>query len=67
MIPEIIRTKLAINLDELDKISDIYIDSRYPAEIGLLPSGEPTKKEVEEILIIAKDVFNSVVNYLEGK
>lgn len=32
--------------------------SRYPSDLGLLPSGEPTKEDAEKALHIAKKVLN---------
>lgn len=32
--------------------------SRYPSDLGLLPSGEPTKEDAEKALHIAKEVLN---------
>lgn len=34
--------------------------SRYPSDLGLLPSGKPTKEDAEKALHIAKEVLNWV-------
>jgi len=31
----------------LDEINEIYIDSRYPADLGLLPYGKPTLEDAK--------------------
>ena len=52
-------------LDDLNILDDIYIDSRYPCEFGILPTGFPTKQEAEKIFQIAQHVFNKVVKILK--
>jgi len=47
---------------EVDKryinfLNSIYIDSRYPTDLGLLPSGEPLKEDAEKALKYAKELF----------
>jgi len=51
--------KLSISLDEdeLDLVDAVYIDSRYPTGLGLLPSGFPTKEDAREILRIAEKLY----------
>ncbi len=34
--------KVPFNEDELQFVSSVYIDVRYPPEAGLIPGGEPT-------------------------
>jgi HEPN domain-containing protein len=45
LIPVEIKEKLGINEEDLLRINEIYIESRYPTELGLLPSGFPTKEQ----------------------
>ncbi|NIA02339.1 MAG: HEPN domain-containing protein [Nitrospirae bacterium] len=33
--------------DEILLLSSVYIDTRYPPDVGLLPNGAPTKKDTE--------------------
>lgn len=56
-----------IEQGELELIDNIYIDSRYPGEIGLLPNGLPSKSDAESILRIAEKIFQSVLKYIEAK
>ena len=51
---------LPISDEEIDLIDDIYIDTRYPGSFGLLPTGFPTKEQVEEILQIAERVYDEI-------
>jgi len=48
---------LTLEEDELDLVDAVYIDTRYPSGLGLLPSGFPTKEDAREILGIAEKVF----------
>ena len=47
---------LSVSEDELDLVDAVYIDTRYPSGIGLLPSGFPTKEDAWELLRIAEKV-----------
>lgn len=57
---------ISLNLDEdeLDLVDAVYIDTRYPSGLGLLPSGYPTREDAREILRIAERVYNETSEYL---
>ena len=44
----------------LDEINEIYIDSRYPADLGLLPYGKPTLEDAKEFYEFAQSIFDTV-------
>ena len=44
--------------DLLTDLDDIYIDARYPGDLGLLPQGKPTLEDVDEFYRFAESVFN---------
>jgi len=52
--------EIRIDEDELNIVDDIYIDTRYPSGLGLLPSGFPTKEVATEVLEIAKRIYDKV-------
>lgn len=56
----------AIELSSEDAIflNSIY-RSRYPANIGLLPLGEPTKEDAEKAISIAKPIIEAVQKLLQ--
>ena len=56
-------------LDEiiLKKLDDLYIESRYPGDMGLLPYGKPTIDDAKKFYNFAKEVFHKVVNILSIK
>lgn len=59
-------TKLNIDLDILNEIDSVYIESRYPASIGLLPSGFPTKLQAQKIFEKSEIVYKMILEYLEA-
>jgi len=61
IIPEKLNKDILIILDQL------YIDSRYPGEMGLLPNGKPTLNEVNELLDFAKKVFDSAKSVCQNR
>ena len=49
-----------LNDDILDTLSKVYLESRYPFSIGLLPHGNPTQKEAKEFYDFADNIFSEV-------
>ncbi|MBF0259822.1 MAG: HEPN domain-containing protein [Desulfamplus sp.] len=66
LFPDEIAKKLHIEQHELEIIDQVYIDSRYPADFGLLPSGIPTQKEAEQIYNIATSINGHILKLIEG-
>lgn len=48
------RIPINVNVDMLTILDQMYIDSRYPGEMGLLPNGEPTVPEAMEFFNLAQ-------------
>ena len=48
---------ISLDEDELDLVDAVYIDTRYPTGLGLLPSGFPTKEDANAILRIAEKFY----------
>jgi HEPN domain-containing protein len=66
-LKNLIKCFIAIPDDEMLKlINEIYIDSRYPGEMGLLPNGKPSTREVNEMIVYAESVFNRISGFLSG-
>lgn len=59
--------ELKIDLDMLDKLNKLYIDSRYPSDLGLLPYGKPTLADAKMFYQFAKEIFDKVKAFLEKK
>jgi HEPN domain-containing protein len=62
MINEI--QKLNIDEKKLLVINEVYTESRYPGELGLMPNGLPTNEEVKEFLEYAKEIKEIISRYI---
>jgi len=51
----------------MSTVDDIYIDARYPTDLGLLPNGFPSLKQAKDIYKVSKRIFIDVDNYLKLK
>lgn len=51
---------LDVDIDVIIKIDTLYIESRYPGDMGLLPYGQPTTKDAKEFYQIACEFFDEV-------
>ena len=56
---------IPINQDIFDQLNELYIESRYPSEIGLLPSGKPSKKKAKNFFKEASEIFLKISEKLE--
>jgi len=52
-------------IDMLTDLDDLYIESRYPGDLGLLPHGKPTKDESSEFFEFAQSVFDMVKKHIQ--
>jgi HEPN domain-containing protein len=59
------RTDIGIDEEKLLAINEVYIDSRYPGELGLLPDGIPTDEQVKEFIEYAKGIKAIIINALK--
>ena len=48
----------------LEIINEVYIDSRYPGDLGLLPHGKPTIKEAEIFLEFCESLYYRIKNQI---
>lgn len=64
MLYNIVRHKilLDVNIELLIVLDQLYIDSRYPGELGLLPNGKPSLTEGNQFNNFAKDIFIAARN-----
>jgi hypothetical protein len=53
----------------MDQLNSLYIEARYPGELGLLPNGKPGLSETEEFQPFAEDIYNrtKVIIYSESE
>jgi len=67
MVENAMDSTLDISLEEANFLGELYVESRYPPDIGLLPHGEPTKEDAQKALDIARRVFAQVEKELERR
>lgn len=62
-----IEKQIDLNIDmQLIKMLDkLYISSRYPGDLGLLPEGKPTLEDVKEFFDFAKDIYIQIKQVFE--
>ncbi len=51
--------------DLLSLLNKLYIDSRYPGELGLLPYGKPGIDDAMGFYARAKEIYEKVKSFLE--
>ena len=56
---------LGIDRENLAIVNEVYSESRYPGDFGLLPGGMPTNKQAEEFIAYAKEVKRVITKELE--
>ncbi len=56
---------IEIDYEQLELINELYIDSRYPGDMGLLPNGKPTVEDAKEFYDFASMIFRKVCIILE--
>lgn len=56
-----------IQMDEtlLTKLDELYIESRYPGEFGLLHYGRPTLQDVSKFFSYALEIYDEIKTVLE--
>ena len=65
-----LKTLVPVELKDIDEdmlfiLDDLYIESRYPGELGLLPNGKPTLEDAKEFYQVAQQLFNQICVILE--
>lgn len=56
--------KCDLDTDLLTDLDALYIDARYPGDLGLLPDGKPTLANAREFYDLARKIFN-IINSLD--
>ena len=47
-------------------LDDLYIEARYPGELGLLPNGKPSLVDAQQLYDFARNVYEQVKRTLGG-
>jgi len=58
LVAEVLNVEL--DRDILTDLDDLYINARYPGELGLLPHGRPTLEDARQFYHFAADVYRKV-------
>ena len=53
-----------VNEEIVSTLDELYIDSRYPGNMGLLPYGKPTLEDAKEFYDFAQKIFDEVCTLL---
>lgn len=48
------------NYDLLILLDQLYIDARYPGEMGLLPNGKPSPAEASDFHLLSQQIWRAV-------
>lgn len=64
LLPENLKKSLETDQESLNLLDEVYIDSRYPSDLGLLPSGIATKEEARQIYQKAVNIYDKVLKFL---
>ncbi len=66
-LPIKIKSELGLPIEKLEALDDVYIDNRYPAGIGMLPQGFPSKDIALEFLNDARELYSGIKEYITMK
>ena len=56
-----------INNELMLLTDEVYIETRYPGELGMLPNGKPTVEQATELYNFAKEIFENTKKLLTNK
>ena len=56
---------IELNSDMLTDLDDLYIDARYPGDLGLLPHGRPTLDDARRFYQFALEVYQKAHTVVE--
>jgi HEPN domain-containing protein len=56
---------LEVDIAILTDLDDLYIEARYPGDLGLLPNGKPTRVEAQQFYDCARSVYEHVKRILD--
>ena len=64
---EIVKPHLSFDIDivQIENLDKLYVDARYPADLGLLPYGKPSTEDAKSFRESAQAVIAGVRSHLE--
>jgi len=54
-----------VDLNIIKRLDEVYISTRYPGDLGLLPTGKPTIQDAKELFDFADALYRTVKELLE--
>ena len=52
--------RLQVESDLLSQINELYVDARYPSDLGLLPGGKPPQELAREMYHLAGMIYEMI-------
>jgi HEPN domain-containing protein len=59
--------RVEVDPEVLTDLDDLYIESRYPGALGLLPNGKPTREEAQRFYRLAQSLHEQITRMLEAR
>jgi len=59
------RVNLEVDIDFIKRLDEVYISTRYPSDLGLIPSGKPSMQDAKELYDFANAFYRIVLKLLE--
>ena len=59
------KISIEVDLNIIKRLDEVYISTRYPIDLGLLPSGKPTIQDAKELYDFADALYRNVKKILE--
>lgn len=56
--------KISIDLKTIKMLDQLYLDARYPGELGLLPEGKPSLVEAKKFSDYSREVYTLIQKHL---
>ena len=53
------------DIEKIGEINELYIENRYPGDLGLLPHGMPTVEQAHIFLDFAKEIEKKIKDSLK--
>ena len=56
---------LDVDINLIKRLDEVYTSTRYPGDLGLLPSGKPTIQDAKELFDFSDALYCTVKELLE--
>ena len=60
-------TDFTIKEDKIKMLDRVYIETRYPGDIGMLPDGKPSITEATQLYEFAKNIYENTIKMIKKK